>query len=70
MNRFATFTGDISKYPEVLISEKCIFNGLMLGSAVPNTLRVAPPFTIANDEIDFGIDVLNRVLSEIDEMCD
>jgi taurine--2-oxoglutarate transaminase len=69
-DRFATFTGDISKYPEVLISEKCVFNGLMVGSAVPNTLRIAPPFTITRDEIDFGIDVLNRVLSEIDEMCE
>ncbi|RJP15678.1 MAG: aspartate aminotransferase family protein [Candidatus Abyssobacteria bacterium SURF_5] len=69
-DRFATFTGDISKYPEVMISEKCVFNGVMVGSAVPNTIRVAPPFTITSDEIDFGIDVLNKVLSEIDEMCD
>jgi len=42
----------------------------MVGSAVPNTVRVAPPLTISKEEIDFGIDVLNRVLSEVDEMCE
>jgi len=69
-DRFATFGGDISMYPESLILEKCVMEGLMVGSAVPNTIRVAPPLTISDDEIDFGIDVLNRVLSEVDEMCD
>ena len=38
--------------------------------AVTNTTRVAPPLTITEEEIDFGIDVLNWVLSEIGEMCD
>lgn len=69
-DRFATFAGDISKYPEVMISEKCVLNGVMVGSAVPNTIRVAPPLTITEEEIDFGMDVIHRVLSEIDEMCD
>jgi len=69
-DRFATFTGDISEYPESLILEKCVMNGLMVGSAVPNTIRVAPPLTITEDEIDFGIDVLNKVLSDVDEMCE
>lgn len=69
-DRFASFTGDISRYPESLILEKAVMQGLMVGSAVPNTVRVAPPLTITEDEIDFGIDVLNRVLSEVDEMCD
>ncbi len=69
-DRFATFTGDISGYPEVMISEKCLLNGVMVGSTVPNTVRVAPPFTITEADIDFGIDVINKVLSEIDEKCD
>ena len=69
-DRFATFAGDISNYPESIIMEKCVAQGLMVGSAVPNTVRVAPPLTISKEEIDFGIDVLNKVLSEIDEMCD
>ncbi len=69
-DRFATFAGDISQYPEVIISEKCVLNGVMVGSSVPNTIRVAPPFTIAEEEIDFGIEVLDKVLSEIDEMCE
>ena len=69
-DRFATFAGDISNYPESIIMEKCVMQGLMVGSAVPNTVRVAPPLTISKEEIDFGIDVLNNVLSEIDEMCD
>ena len=68
-DRFATFAGDISKYPEVMISEKCILQGVMVGSAVPNTIRVAPPLTITEEEIDFGMDVIDRVLSEVDEMC-
>jgi 4-aminobutyrate aminotransferase-like enzyme len=57
-------------YPESFILEKAVVEGLMVGSAVPNTIRVAPPLTITEDEIDFGIDVLNKVLSEVDEMCD
>jgi taurine--2-oxoglutarate transaminase len=69
-DRFATFSGDISMYPETFILEKCVMEGLMVGSAVANTIRVAPPLTISEEEIDFGIDVLNRVLTEVDEMCD
>jgi 4-aminobutyrate aminotransferase-like enzyme len=42
----------------------------MVGSTVPNTIRVAPPFTITEEEIDFGMEVIDKVLSEIDDMCD
>ncbi|MEW6443647.1 MAG: aspartate aminotransferase family protein [bacterium] len=69
-DRFATFAGDISKYPEVMISERCMLNGVMVGSAVPNTLRVAPPLTITEQEIEFGMEVIHRVMMEIDGMCD
>jgi taurine--2-oxoglutarate transaminase len=69
-DRFATFAGDISGYPEVMISEKCVLNGVMVGSNVPNAIRVAPPLTIRDDEIEFGFEVIDQVLTEIDEMCD
>jgi taurine--2-oxoglutarate transaminase len=69
-DRFATFAGDISKYPEVMISEKCFLNGVMVGSNAPNTIRVAPPLTIRDEEMEFGFDVIDKVLCEVDELCD
>jgi taurine--2-oxoglutarate transaminase len=69
-DRFATFAGDISGYPEVIISEKCVLNGVMVGSNAPNSIRVAPPLTIKDEEIEFGFEVIDKVLTEIDEMCD
>jgi taurine--2-oxoglutarate transaminase len=69
-DRFATFAGDLSGYPEVMISEKCVLNGVMIGSNVPNTIRVAPPLTIRDEEIEFAFEVMDKVMCEIDEMCD
>jgi taurine--2-oxoglutarate transaminase len=37
---------------------------------VPNAIRVAPPLTIKDEEMEFGFDVIDKVLTEIDEMCD
>lgn len=69
-DRFATFAGDISRYPEVMISERCFLNGVMVGSNVPNAVRVAPHLTIRDEEIELGSAVLHKVLAEIDEMCE
>jgi taurine--2-oxoglutarate transaminase len=69
-DRFATFAGDISRYPEVMIAERCVLNGVMVGSNVPNAIRVAPPLTIRDEEMEFGFEVIHKVLGEIDGMCD
>ena len=42
----------------------------MVGSNAPNTIRVAPPLTIQDEEIDLGFEVIDRALSEIDAMWD
>jgi len=45
------------------IVSKCIENGLLLLSA-KNALRMLPPLNITYEEIDRGLDILNKVLSE------
>jgi len=42
----------------------------MVGSNVPNAIRIAPPLTIRDEEMELGFEVLHKVLGEIDEMCD
>jgi len=41
-----------------------------VGSNVPNAIRIAPPLTIRDKEMELGFEVLHKVLGEIDEMCD
>ena len=40
-----------------------------LGGFAPNTLRIAPPLTITEEEVDRGIDGLVYACTEIDKMC-
>ena len=38
-----------------------------LGGFVPNTIKVAPPFTVTEDEIGFALSAFGEALSVIDE---
>ena len=55
--RYTGYLGDISNHPNVLIATECAKRGVFLGGVPPNTVQVAPPFTITEDEIALGDDV-------------
>lgn len=46
------------------IVKKCLENGLMLLTAGSDVLRMLPPLTITYAEIDEGLEILKKVLSE------
>jgi len=69
MNAFELI--DSNKLPDPskaqLISQKCIENGLII---IPcgiygNSIRILNPLTIEQMELDFGLDILGRVIHEI-----
>ena len=45
------------------IAEKCLERGLIVLTA-KDKVRLLPPLTIKKDEIDFGLKILNEVISE------
>jgi taurine--2-oxoglutarate transaminase len=65
-DRDTGFVGDIASHPNHVIARECAKRGLYLGGFVPNTIKVAPPFTITEEEIDFGIGVFDEALAVID----
>jgi 4-aminobutyrate aminotransferase-like enzyme len=65
-DRDTGFVGDIAAHPNHVIARECAKRGLYLGGFVPNTIKVAPPFTITEEEIDFGIGVFDEALAVID----
>lgn len=48
------------------IIQRCFESGLLLLGCGPSSIRVIPPLTITKEEIDAGIAVLDRVLSEVE----
>jgi acetylornithine/N-succinyldiaminopimelate aminotransferase len=44
------------------VLEMSMLHGLLLLSAGPQTLRILPPYTIRDSEIDKGLDILKRIL--------
>jgi 4-aminobutyrate aminotransferase-like enzyme len=45
--------------------KKCLENGLMMLTAGKDVLRMLPPLTITYDEIDKGLAILKKVLTEL-----
>ena len=43
----------------------CLENGLLVNQLKPNTLRFIPPLIINKDEVDKGLNIIDKVLSEI-----
>lgn len=66
-DRYSGFTGPIGEEPNNLVGRECASRGLFLGGFVPNTIKVAPPFTISEDEIDFAMGVFDEVLTLVDK---
>jgi taurine--2-oxoglutarate transaminase len=65
-DRYSGFTGAIAEEPNNLVARECAKRGLFLGGFVPNTIKIGPPFTITEGEIDFAMGVFDEALSEVD----
>ena len=65
-DRSTLFLGDLSEQPNNLIARECAARGVFLGGFVPNTIKVAPPFTVDDDEIDAGLAAFDAALDVLD----
>lgn len=68
-DRNASFAGDTSNYPTTIIKKKCLEKGVFCSGMVPNTLRIALPLIVTEEEIDKGMEALDYALTELDKMC-
>ena len=65
-DRTTRFTGDLSKHPNSIVGRECAARGVFLSGFVPNTIKVAPPFTITEAEIDTGIEAFDAALQVVE----
>lgn len=65
-DRWTGFTDDPAARPNMVIATECAKRGVFLGGFVPNTIKVAPPFTITEQEIDTAMNAFDAALSEVD----
>lgn len=65
-DRDTGFLGDLSQTPNNVVAAECARRGVFLGGFVPNTIKVAPPFTIEDAEIDTALAVFDEALSVVD----
>ncbi|MBI2117699.1 aminotransferase class III-fold pyridoxal phosphate-dependent enzyme, partial [Candidatus Peregrinibacteria bacterium] len=49
------------------VVRRCFESGLLLLGCGPSTIRVIPPLNVTKEEIDAGIAILDRVLTEVEE---
>jgi len=66
-DRYSAFTGDLSDMPHNIVAGENAKRGVFLGGFTPNTIKLGPPFTITQDEIDLAVDSLDQALDIIDE---
>lgn len=66
-DRATRFTGDLSNHPNAMVGRECAKRGVFLSGFVPNTIKVAPPFTITEPEIDIGIEAFDAALSAVEQ---
>ncbi len=66
-DRSTLLLGDLSQHPNNIVARECAKRGVYLGGFVPNTIKVAPPFTVTEDEIGFALSAFGEALSVIDE---
>ena len=65
-DRDTGFLGDLSVTPNNVVAAECAKRGVFLGGFVPNTIKVAPPFTVTDAEIEVGLAAFDAALDEID----
>lgn len=65
-DRETAFLGDLSGTPNNVVAAECGKRGVFLGGFVPNTIKVAPPFTILDSEIDTALAAFDAALDEVD----
>lgn len=65
-DRETGFLGDLSGTPNNVVAAECGKRGVFLGGFVPNTIKVAPPFTILDSEIDIALAAFDAALDEVD----
>jgi taurine--2-oxoglutarate transaminase len=65
-DRNTAFLGDLAGTPNNVVAAECAKRGVFLGGFVPNTIKVAPPFTILDSEIDTALAAFDAALGEVD----
>lgn len=66
-DRSALLLGDLSRHPNTIVARECAKRGVHLGGFVPNTIKVAPPFTVTEEEIDTALAAFGEALTVIGE---
>jgi taurine--2-oxoglutarate transaminase len=57
--------GDHAFSPSLFLAGECAKRGVALATAPPNTLRIGPPLTTSEANIDIGVDALRGALDEL-----
>ncbi|MGE3745294.1 MAG: aspartate aminotransferase family protein [Sphingomonadaceae bacterium] len=65
-DRWSAFLGDTQHHPNNIVARECAARGVFLGGFVPNTIKVGPPFTITEAEIDLAMNALDAALDVVD----
>jgi taurine--2-oxoglutarate transaminase len=66
-DRDSRFLGDLSEHPNTIVARECAKYEVHLGGFIPNAIKVAPPLTISEDEIDFAMVAFDKALTVVDE---
>jgi taurine---2-oxoglutarate transaminase len=65
-DRYTAFLGDLAEQPNNVVARECAQRGVFLGGFVPNTIKLGPPFTITEAEIEAGLAAFDAALSVVD----
>jgi taurine--2-oxoglutarate transaminase len=59
--------GDVSRYPCNFIMYKALEKGVLVSGFMANTLRIGPPLTITEEEVDKAIEAIDYAVGELEK---
>jgi taurine--2-oxoglutarate transaminase len=67
-DRAFDFTGDLSQTPTRIVARESAKHGVFLTGFVPNTIKVTPPLTVTQGEVDLAIEAFDAGLDEVERI--
>jgi taurine--2-oxoglutarate transaminase len=66
IDRNFTHEADQNEFPTIIIRNKAIEKGVLIGGVMPNTLRIGTSLNVSKEDIDKAIDALDYGLSYLE----
>jgi taurine--2-oxoglutarate transaminase len=70
IDRFSIYAKTPQTPASAIVANVCAEENVAIGAFLPNSVRLATAFIATKEDIDVGLQALDKGLSELDKQCD